>query len=615
MRGLIHLISGFVLLFAFDAKAFDFVVSDTNDTLKITSLRGAIIVANFIGGNNTIVLGQQPRHSHDHPPAWVYHLTIPGADEVASKSGDLDITRGKLTIISASTNVIIDATGLGDRIFTILPRASLTLKNLTLQGGVAPQGRSLLSNAESGGAIYNFGTLSLENCIITNNSSGYGSYVEGNGGGTGGGDAGGIYNLGTASLMHCFVVANSCGGGVDGGFGGNGGGIRNDGKCSLTNCIIDGNQAGPGAGPAGNAFGLGGSGGYGGGILNFGTMILKNCAVGGNFSGSGASGGDPNGSITIDSPGGPGGNGGSGAGIYNAGRLQLAFSTVYGNQAGNGGNGGSFGLGGRSGAGGGGGGIFNSGQLNLNTSTISSNFCGNGGDGGTGRVSGADGGAGGAGGGIYNSGFLNSTSCTVALNQTGAGGAGGDTVDGGAGSVNSGGQGGDGGGIWNDAGVTNAVIRNTLVAQNLVNIGGAGGSNIVSFTIGPEEQLIPVVGQIGNPSANGVGFDVAGDFTSQGFNLISAGDGGTGFTNGIDADEVGSNVSPIDPLLGPLQMNGGWTPSHALLPGSPAIDQGKCFGIHFDQRGFPRPVDLATIPNAPGGDGTDIGAFEVQLPD
>src|SRR5262249_49949536 len=31
-----------------------------------------------------------------------------------------------------------------------------------------------------------------------------------------------------------------------------------------------------------------------------------------------------------------------------------------------------------------------------------------------------------------------------------------------------------------------------------------------------------------------------------------------------------------------------------------------------DQRGFSRPIDLSSVPNATGGDGSDIGAFEVQ---
>jgi hypothetical protein len=70
-----------------------------------------------------------------------------------------------------------------------------------------------------------------------------------------------------------------------------------------------------------------------------------------------------------------------------------------------------------------------------------------------------------------------------------------------------------------------------------------------------------------------------------------------------------------DPLLGPLQDNGGPTFTHALLPGSPAIDKGKNFsGATTDQRGpgFVRTFDDVSTANATGGDGTDIGAFEVQ---
>src|SRR6185369_6103828 len=70
----------------------------------------------------------------------------------------------------------------------------------------------------------------------------------------------------------------------------------------------------------------------------------------------------------------------------------------------------------------------------------------------------------------------------------------------------------------------------------------------------------------------------------------------------------------LDPLLGPLQNNGGPTPTMALLPGSPAIDHGTNFGVLPDQRGRARPFDLTGIPNVPGGDGTDIGAFELIPP-
>lgn len=56
-----------------------------------------------------------------------------------------------------------------------------------------------------------------------------------------------------------------------------------------------------------------------------------------------------------------------------------------------------------------------------------------------------------------------------------------------------------------------------------------------------------------------------------------------------------------DPLLGPLDMNGGTTSTHLLLAGSPAIDSGGAGCPGEDQRGFVRPVGTAC----------DIGAVEV----
>src|SRR3989441_6741713 len=60
--------------------------------------------------------------------------------------------------------------------------------------------------------------------------------------------------------------------------------------------------------------------------------------------------------------------------------------------------------------------------------------------------------------------------------------------------------------------------------------------------------------------------------------------------------------------------NGGPTITHSLLCTSPAIDKGKSFGLMTDQRGRTRPFDLAdsVYPNAVGGDGSDIGAYETQ---
>jgi hypothetical protein len=74
---------------------------------------------------------------------------------------------------------------------------------------------------------------------------------------------------------------------------------------------------------------------------------------------------------------------------------------------------------------------------------------------------------------------------------------------------------------------------------------------------------------------------------------------------------LGTSAAPIDPLLGPLADNGGPTRTHALLPGSPAINRGDLNAVagvggvpEFDQRSAP----FGRI----FGGRIDIGAFEQQ---
>ncbi len=542
-------------------------------------------MANAIGGKNTIVLGKLPKNFTNPPPHLTFHLTQAGADEDAARTGDLDITRGHLEINGLPLgDTTIDATGLGDRVFQVDAKASLTLENVTLQGGTA-----------YGGAIYNSGSVALLNCIITNNAAGDGN------------DGGGIYNAGIFSALNCDFVGNRGGNGAASAFGGNGGGLRNDGNCFLTNCLVAENQSGASAGPDAN----------GGGILNAGQLVLNHCFISGNLCGAGHNGGGPIGTIIhVGAPGTPGASGGSGAGIYNVGEVQLDFSTVYGNVTGNGGNGGP---GASAGNGGDGAGIFNAGRCTLNTCTVSSNLCGLGGNGGDGNLmlNGAVGGAGGIGGGICNVGALDVTSGTIVYNQTGAGGNGGSNSKSLTDVAAAGGNGGDGGGIYNDAGNTNAVVvRNTLIALNEVNIGGAGGTNIssvVELGQSPSES-------VGDAGISGLGFDVAGDFTSDGFNLIGQADDSTGFTNGIAADQTGTDAAPLDPLISPALLlyafNGGRPAPFLCYPlfgGSPAVDHGNSFGITVDIGGSSRPYDFPIVPNAVGGDGSDIGSYEAHI--
>ena len=555
------------------AQANTVLVSDGLDTTNATSLRGAVIAANAGGGANTIILTG---------PA--YALTIPGIDEDGAYAGDLDITNGNLTIIgSAQPPAVIDATGLGDRVFQVFPNAQLTLVNVMVTGGTAPggfygTGYAPFDEAEPGGAIYNLGTLILDACTLSNNVSGSGDALQGNGGGTSGADGGGIYNAGLLTMANCSLMANSCGSGFEGAFGGNGGAIYNSGECILTGCFINGNSSGAGGPPEGNAIGFAGAGGNGGGIANYRTLMMFNGSLSGNSTGMGATGGAP-GIGPIGEPGSRGGAGGSGAGLYNEGSTWMTDSTLSGNTCGNGGDGGNGGTGGDSGPGGSGAGIYNAGTLSLNTCTIGGNVCGRGGNGGDGYYRGGSAGAiGGGGGGIYNGGSLNLTACTLAFNSTGSGGNGGNA------DAAPGGSGGSGGGILNNG--NNAVVRlvNTLIAANTTGHSGAGG----------------------NSGLDGFGPDGAGQLQSQGFNLVGQIDGLVGLTNSVNGDLAGNSTNPINPRLSPLQMNGGPTLAFALLPGSPAIDAGDDgllgapYNLAVDQRGSPRL----------SGAHVDIGAFE-----
>ena len=101
---------------------------------------------------------------------------------------------------------------------------------------------------------------------------------------------------------------------------------------------------------------------------------------------------------------------------------------------------------------------------------------------------------------------------------------------------------------------------------------------------------------------------------SENFNLIGNSAGAT-ISSAQFSDQIGTPGATIDPLLGPLQDNGGPTFTHALLSGSPAIDKGHSSGSATDQRGFTRPGGQPTIENATiDGDGGDIGAYEVPAP-
>jgi hypothetical protein len=96
--------------------------------------------------------------------------------------------------------------------------------------------------------------------------------------------------------------------------------------------------------------------------------------------------------------------------------------------------------------------------------------------------------------------------------------------------------------------------------------------------------------------------------SSYGFNFQGEGSISMNSNNLVETGSCDSDYSG-DPMLGPLADNGSDTLTHALLPGSPAIDAISTFSctLPTDQRGAPRPI-VQTSADTP----CDIGAFEVQ---
>lgn len=174
----------------------------------------------------------------------------------------------------------------------------------------------------------------------------------------------------------------------------------------------------------------------------------------------------------------------------------------------------------------------------------------------------------------------------------------------------------DGGGIFIKGGNTNVTLENVTISANTATKEGGG---IQKEGNGTTRLLNVTVYGNGSPRGGGLrgkdgtlsvlnsiianstqGTDCDGTITSQGHNLDS--DSSCQLTQAGD-------LPGIDPLLDPLQNNGGQTETHALQDSSPARDAGAnatCLAI--DQRGISRPIDG----NADNIAVCDIGAFEAD---
>jgi hypothetical protein len=139
--------------------------------------------------------------------------------------------------------------------------------------------------------------------------------------------------------------------------------------------------------------------------------------------------------------------------------------------------------------------------------------------------------------------------------------------------------------------VNSTITLNSGTTGGLYSGDNGGGGSDYGFI---ELRNTIVAGNAG-PNCSSVGV-----FVNNGNNI----DGGT-----TCVSTWGGSMQNTNPMLGPLALNApGTTQTHALLPGSPAID-GATFsppngGPATDQRGVARPQ----------GAGYDIGAYEVTAP-
>jgi CSLREA domain-containing protein len=193
------------------------------------------------------------------------------------------------------------------------------------------------------------------------------------------------------------------------------------------------------------------------------------------------------------------------------------------------------------------------------------------------------------GGGIYHDGFLHPESLLTLLNSTVSGNT---TSKGGGGTYVYGGQ---------------LQLLNATIASNHVLLGGGPGGGLyitATATFTAQNSVIA------NNWHNGTIFTgpIPDDCLSSGtvgtlaYNLILT------TTRCFVTGPQGGNIVGQDPLLSPLQNNGGSTQTRALLLGSPAIDTGAPAGctdefgnpLTIDQRGFARPFNSRC----------DMGAYE-----
>jgi CSLREA domain-containing protein len=372
--------------------------------------------------------------------------------------------------------------------------------------------------------------------------------------GSGGQDGGGILiDAGSnVTVSESRVIGNLAGNGPVDERGGNGGGIANAGTLTISAGEVSENASGT------SNSGPGFPTGIGGGIWNTGTLTIEDSLLFENFT-----------AIRSDEDV----TGGDGGAIASSGpSLTIDASTLSTNGTSKGGANGS----GEKRGGNGGAILSTAGALSLSDSTVTANRTGMGGGIFDGEVGGSGGGV------MVEGGSATLVNDTFNGNATGAGGNG-DLAP----PEQHGGDGGPGAAIAATGGSA-LSLANSTIADNLTGIGGTGakpgrrGSGALNVGSGANVRATIF--------ANNEGGNCTGAPTDGGHNIAFGGGCPAGFSGG-------------DPMLAPLQDNGGPTSTMALGAGSAALDQlpvgGSCPAS--DQRGVARPQ----------GPACDIGAYEL----
>lgn len=542
-------------------------------------------------------------------------LTLTAVDNSTLGPTGLPIVSSTITIEGNGSTIKRDSAAPAFRILAVGSSGNLTLKNATVSGGFTPE--ALVSH--SGAGISNAGLLTILNSSVSGNSgNAFGGGVVNSSGATltidnstiSGNSAkfgGGILNDGVVTVLNTTVSKNTAD---------HVGGVSNDGgTATITNSLITENTAtSTGGGGIGNN-----SGGFGGSILTVtNSVISKNTGrSAGGISNNPFDTASILNSVVSDNT-----SVDSGGGVSSAGILTIQDSTISDNTAG--GHGGGI--------------ITHFSSASGNTATIMNSVI-------TGNLANL------TSGGIWGDGSFTVTECLISNNsakQEGGGirgvetliinnstisnnfaaQEGGGVLSGGSTTIidstifgNTSEQ--YGGGIYHDDSATTLTISNSTISGNSASDAGGGVFNFSTLTLlnstitdnsagdkgggirnrssGGAVTLNHVLVS-GNSAPTGPEIHNSGSVTGDDFNIVGMNGtaGVVGFVPGV-TDIV--PAVPLSDIFTPLANNGGPTPTHLLVPGSPAINAvgGGCPPPSEDQRGLTRPQGAVC----------DIGAVEV----